>query len=128
MRVALYPRVSGHEQEDNYSIPEQIERMKKYCESRDWMVYKIYTDSGFSGASLERPGLQAMIKDVEDGKVDMVLVYKLDRLSRSRIPLARGFSPPKARNCRTGCRGSNLHFGCLPRTSVRTTGARTTRG
>jgi DNA modification methylase len=37
MRVALYPRVSGHEQEDNYSIPEQIERMKKYCEARDWM-------------------------------------------------------------------------------------------
>lgn len=84
MRVGLYPRVSGHEQEDNYSIPEQIERMKKYCESRDWMVYKIYTDSGFSGSSLERPGLQELLKDVENGKLDMVLVYKLDRLSRSQ--------------------------------------------
>ena len=84
MRVALYPRVSGHEQEDNYSIPEQIERMKKYCEARDWMVYKIYTDSGFSGSNMERPGLQDMIKDVKNGKVDMVLVYKLDRLSRSQ--------------------------------------------
>lgn len=84
MRVALYPRVSGHEQEDNYSIPEQIDRMKKYCESRDWMVYKIYTDSGYSGASLDRPGLQSLIKDCEDGKFDMVLVYKLDRLSRSQ--------------------------------------------
>ena len=84
MRVALYPRVSGHEQEDNYSIPEQIERMKKYCEARDWMVYKIYTDSGFSGANIQRPGLQQMIKDVESKKVDMVLVYKLDRLSRSQ--------------------------------------------
>jgi site-specific DNA recombinase len=84
MRVALYPRVSGHEQEDNYSIPEQIERMKKYCEARDWMVYKIYTDSGFSGANLERPGLQQLIKDAENKKIDMVLVYKLDRLSRSQ--------------------------------------------
>lgn len=84
MKVALYPRVSGHEQEDNYSIPEQIDRMKKYCEARDWMVYKIYTDSGYSGANTERPGLQEMIKDVENGKVDMVLVYKLDRLSRSQ--------------------------------------------
>lgn len=84
MRVALYPRVSGHEQEDNYSIPEQIDRMKKYCESRDWMVYKIYTDSGFSGSNMDRPGLQDLIKDVQGGKIDMVLVYKLDRLSRSQ--------------------------------------------
>jgi len=84
MRVALYPRVSGHEQEDNYSIPEQIDRMKKYCESRDWMVYKIYTDSVQTGATMDRPGLQSMIKDIENGKIDMVLVYKLDRLSRSQ--------------------------------------------
>ena len=84
MRVALYPRVSGHEQEDNYSIPEQIDRMKKYCAARDWMVYKIYTDSGFSGSNLERPGLQQLIKDAENKKIDMVLVYKLDRLSRSQ--------------------------------------------
>ena len=84
MRVALYPRVSGHEQEDNYSIPEQIDRMKKYCESKDWMVYKIYTDSVQTGATMDRPGLQSMIKDCENGKIDMVLVYKLDRLSRSQ--------------------------------------------
>lgn len=84
MRVALYPRVSGHEQEDNYSIPEQIDRMQKYCDARDWIVYKIYTDSGFSGSNIERPGLQQMIKDAESGKFDLVLVYKLDRLSRSQ--------------------------------------------
>lgn len=84
MRVALYPRVSGHEQEDNYSIPEQIERMKKYCDAKDWMVFKIYTDSVQSGADMDRPGLQSMIKDCEAGKFDMVLVYKLDRLSRSQ--------------------------------------------
>ena len=84
MRVALYPRVSGHEQEDNYSIPEQIERMKKYCEAKDWMIYKIYTDSVYTGADMNRPGLQSLIKDCEDGKFDMVLVYKLDRLSRSQ--------------------------------------------
>jgi site-specific DNA recombinase len=58
--------------------------MKKYCESRDWMVYKIYTDSVQTGATMDRPGLQSMIKDIENGKIDMVLVYKLDRLSRSQ--------------------------------------------
>jgi site-specific DNA recombinase len=84
MRVGLYPRVSGHEQEDNYSIPEQIDRMKKYCESKHWMVHKIYTDSVYSGSNMDRPGLQEMIRDCENGKLDMVLVYKLDRLSRSQ--------------------------------------------
>lgn len=85
MLVALYPRVSGLEQaQEGYSIGEQIERMKKYCEAKGWTVYKIYTDAGFTGANMERPGLQEMIKDSESGKFDMVLVYKLDRLSRSQ--------------------------------------------
>lgn len=85
MRVALYPRVSGMEQAtEGYSIGEQIDRMKKYCEARDWQVYKIYTDAGFTGANMDRPGLQEMIKDSEKDVFDMVLVYKLDRLSRSQ--------------------------------------------
>ena len=85
MRVALYPRVSGMEQAtEGYSLGEQIDRMKKYCESKDWIVYKVYTDAGFTGANMDRPGLQSLIKDSESGKFDMVLVYKLDRLSRSQ--------------------------------------------
>lgn len=85
MKVALYPRVSSNEQAtEGYSIGEQIDRMKKYCEAKDWLVYKIYTDAGFSGATLERPAMQQMIKDAEAQKFDMVLVYKLDRLSRSQ--------------------------------------------
>lgn len=85
MRVALYPRVSGIEQaQEGYSIGEQIERMKDYCKAKQWTVYKIYTDAGFTGANMNRPGLQEMIKDSEKGKIDMILVYKLDRLSRSQ--------------------------------------------
>lgn len=85
MKVALYPRVSTTEQaNEGYSIGEQIERLEKYCEAMNWHVYKIYTDPGYSGASLERPGLQTLIKDVKAGKIDKVVVYKLDRLSRSQ--------------------------------------------
>ena len=85
MRVGLYPRVSGIEQaQEGYSIGEQIERMKDYCKAKQWTVYKIYTDAGYSGANMDRPGLQSMIKDSEEGKIDMILVYKLDRLSRSQ--------------------------------------------
>lgn len=85
MRVALYPRVSTMEQAtEGYSIGEQVERMTKFCEAKGWEIYKTYTDAGYSGANLDRPGLQEMIKDSEKGKFDMVLVYKLDRLSRSQ--------------------------------------------
>lgn len=85
MRVALYPRVSTLEQAtEGYSIGEQVERMTKFCEAKGWVVYKVYTDAGYSGASLERPALQEMIEDSERNVFDMVLVYKLDRLSRSQ--------------------------------------------
>ena len=85
LKVALYPRVSSQEQAtEGYSIGEQIERLTKYCEAMQWEVYKIYTDPGYSGGDTNRPGLQEMLKDVRAGKVDKVVVYKLDRLSRSQ--------------------------------------------
>lgn len=86
MRVALYPRVSTQEQaREGYSIGEQIERLTKYCQAMQWDAHKIYTDAGYSGANTNRPGLQEMIKDVKAGKIDKVVVYKLDRLSRSQL-------------------------------------------
>ena len=86
MRVALYPRVSTQEQaKEGYSIGEQIERLTDYCKAMRWEVYKIYTDPGYSGGNTDRPGLQEMIKDVEAGLIDKVVVYKLDRLSRSQL-------------------------------------------
>ena len=85
VNVALYPRVSTSRQfEDGYSIGEQIDRLTKYCEAKGWTVFKIYTDAGYSGANTDRPALKEMVKAVEDGLVDIVLVYKLDRLSRSQ--------------------------------------------
>ena len=85
MTTALYVRVSTTEQYENgYSIGEQTERLKKYCEAMNWSVYKVYTDPGFSGASTNRPGLQSMLSDIKAGKISRVVVYKLDRLSRSQ--------------------------------------------
>ena len=85
MRIAVYTRVSTQEQaRDGYSIDEQIDRLTKYCEAMKWDIYKIYNDAGFSGATTDRPALQRIIKDIKKGKIDKVLVYKLDRLSRSQ--------------------------------------------
>ena len=85
IKAGLYPRVSTQEQaKEGYSVGEQKERLKSYCAAMGWTVYNTYTDAGYSGGNMDRPGLQAMIKDVEDGKIDKVVVYKLDRLSRSQ--------------------------------------------
>ena len=85
MIVGIYARVSTQEQANNYSIAEQVERLSKYCESFGWIISKKYIDPGFSGASLDRPGLTNLINDVQSGKLQKVVVYKLDRLSRSQL-------------------------------------------
>lgn len=83
-RVAIYVRVSTDIQVDGYSIDEQLERLEKYCEAREWIIYDKYIDPGFSGSNINRPAMLKMIKDIREGKIDLVLVYKLDRLSRSQ--------------------------------------------
>lgn len=85
MRMGLYIRVSTREQaREGYSIAEQEKRLSKYCEAKDWQAVDKYIDGGYSGGDTDRPALQRLLKDVRDGRIDGVLVYKLDRLSRSQ--------------------------------------------
>lgn len=83
MKTALYIRVSTTEQaQEGYSIPAQKDRLLSYCKSRDWTVMNIYVDDGYTGANLNRPGIQQLIAASKE--IEVVLVYKLDRLSRSQ--------------------------------------------
>ena len=83
--VAIYVRVSTQEQaNEGYSIDSQIERLNAYCTARGWVVHKIYKDAGFSGANIERPALDELMRDIKESRVNLVLVFKLDRLSRSQ--------------------------------------------
>ncbi len=85
MIVAIYARVSTQEQAlHGYSIDEQVNRMQKYCESMNWSVYRAYVDAGYTGSNMNRPELRHLIHDVQEKRVEKVLVYKLDRLSRSQ--------------------------------------------
>ena len=78
--IACYIRVSTTEQAENgHSIDEQTERTAKYCDAMGWKEHKPYIDAGFSGGNMERPALKQMIADVEAGKIERVVVYKLDR-------------------------------------------------
>lgn len=85
MRVAIYTRVSTEMQAlDKCSLSVQAEKLEAYCKARDWSIVKEYVDPGFSGSNMDRPGLKKMLSDISAGNIDMVLVYKLDRLSRSQ--------------------------------------------
>ncbi|WP_415322907.1 recombinase family protein [Clostridium perfringens] len=83
-KVAIYARVSTVEQaEEGYSIDEQERLLREYCEKHDLDVYKAYSDRGISGKDIKhRPELKEMLKDSEENKFDMVLVWKINRLSR----------------------------------------------
>ena len=83
-KVAIYCRVSTLSQaEDGYSIGEQQDKLNKYCEIMGWEVSEVYTDAGFSGSTIERPAMKKLLRDAENRTFNTILVYKLDRLSRS---------------------------------------------
>lgn len=83
--TALYIRVSTDFQaEEGYSIEAQKEMLEGYCRSRQIRNYRFYIDGGFSGSNIERPGMLRLIEDIKNRKIKAVVVYKLDRLSRSQ--------------------------------------------
>ena len=95
LRCAVYTRKSseeGLEQEFN-SLHAQREACEAYIASQrseGWVVLRDqYDDGGVSGGTLARPGLKALMQDIEDGLVDVVVVYKIDRLSRSLADFAK---------------------------------------
>jgi len=83
LNAGLYVRVSTMNQVDRESLSTQESRLRAYCEANGYRVYEVYRDAGFSGKDTKRPGLQALMSDVEAGRVQVVLVTKLDRITRS---------------------------------------------
>lgn len=81
--VALYVRVSTEEQALNGdSLRTQREELTKYALANGFHIYNIYEDDGFSATNLKRPALERLLKDVEQNKINRILITKLDRLSR----------------------------------------------
>jgi DNA invertase Pin-like site-specific DNA recombinase len=95
LRCAVYTRVSTDERLDQEfnSLDAQREAGQAYIDSQKhegWLkVPDRYDDGGFSGGSLQRPALQRLLRDVEAGRIDVIVVYKVDRLSRSLTDFAR---------------------------------------
>ena len=73
-------QVSSYEQAtEGYSIHEQERKLKAFCEVQNWHDFKVFTDAGVSGGSMNRPALKRIMDNLE--YYDLVLVYKLDRLT-----------------------------------------------
>lgn len=95
IRCAVYTRKStedGLEKEFN-TLEAQRESGENYIKSQAYQGWEIipthYDDGGFSGGTLKRPALQQLLRDVEAGMVDMIVVYKIDRLTRSLIDFSK---------------------------------------
>jgi len=86
MRAVIYARVSTEEQaEEGHSIDAQLRIVREFCAHRGWTIVGEYVDPGQSGRTLKRPRMQALIADAQLHLFDVVVVHKLDRLSRSLI-------------------------------------------
>ena len=89
MRAASYIRVSTAQQatEDKVSLEEQQVNIETYCGSEGYRIVERYRDVG-SGASERRPDFQRMLKDTQEGRFDVIVAWKSDRLSRGLYPAA----------------------------------------
>ena len=95
VRCAIYTRVSSDQglEQDFNSLDAQREAAEAYIKSQaheGWRLHRgHYDDGGFSGGSMERPALRKLLADLADGRIDVVVVYKVDRLTRSLADFAK---------------------------------------
>ncbi|VDS10511.1 Recombinase [Paracoccus haematequi] len=87
MKVAIYARYSSDNQRDA-SIADQLRMCRLHAEKQGWHVIEEYTDHAISGASLIRPGIQALMADAMAGRFDVILSEAMDRLSRDQEDIA----------------------------------------
>ncbi len=86
MDCAVYTRVSTDNQAEVEfnSCEAQEAKIKSFIQSQENMeIFKVYSDVGFTGANINRPALSEMLQDIKQGKINLVISYKIDRLTRS---------------------------------------------
>ena len=82
--AGIYVRVSTEEQSrEGFSLQEQEERLKEFCKFKRYNIYKVYKDAGISAKNDKRPAYQELMNDVKNKNVNVIVAYKLDRLTRS---------------------------------------------
>ena len=105
MIAAVYIRVSTEDQaREGFSLGEQKEKLLQLCAFKGYEVFKAYEDAGISAKDMEhRPAFQEMLQDMKDGKINYIVAYKLDRVTRSVRDLEELISQLEKYNCYLVC-------------------------
>ena len=104
VKAGLYPRVSTEDQSRfGHSLDEQENKLIKLCEYKEYEIYKIYREEGASAKNTNRPKFKEMINDMKEGKINKIIVYKLDRLTRSIRDLENICNLLEEYNCTLEC-------------------------
>ena len=103
--AAIYCRVSTEDQvREGYSLGEQLEKLKDLCKFRNYKVYGVYEDAGISAKDMDhRPEFKKMLEDVKNKKVNAIVSYKLDSLTRSVRDLETLISELEKYDCSLEC-------------------------
>lgn len=82
--AGIYKRVGTLDQaREGFSLSEQEKRLTEFFNFKGYEIYKVYTDEGISAKDDKRPAYQEMLQDMRDGKINVIVAFKLDRLTRS---------------------------------------------
>ena len=103
--AGIYIRVSTEDQvREGFSLGEQEEKLKQLCKYKDYKIYKVYKDAGISAKDMaNRPAFQQMLEDMKAGKINYIVAYKLDRVTRSVRDLEVLISELEKHNCYLIC-------------------------
>ena len=105
MIAAVYIRVSTEDQaREGFSLGEQKEKLLQLCAFKGYEVFKVYEDAGISAKDMEhRPAFQEMLQDMRNGKINYIVAYKLDRVTRSVRDLEELILELEKYNCYLVC-------------------------
>ncbi len=93
MLCGIYTRVSTNNQVfDGESLDEQEQKLINYCKLKNWEIIKVYREEGVSAKNLDRPKFKELIRDIEKGLIDTVVIKKIDRLSRSILDFEKTYN------------------------------------
>lgn len=103
--AAVYIRVSTEDQaREGFSLGEQKEKLLQLCAFKEYEVFKVYEDAGISTKDMEhRPAFQEMLQDMRNGKINYIVAYKLDRVTRSVRDLEELILELEKYNCYLVC-------------------------
>ena len=109
--AGIYIRVSTEDQaREGFSLGEQEEKLRQLCSFKDFQVYKVYQDRGISAKDMEhRPGFQNMMDDMRKGKINYIVAYKLDRVTRSVRDLEQLIDELEKYNCYLICERDDVN-------------------